>query len=69
MIAPAFVLQIKQLPAAAFASAVGMWATRLRCPSIKLRRLALMLLLTIPKAIAPRAKRLVTLSRTCFFQP
>src|SRR5450755_3803578 len=34
MIAPAFVLQIKQLPAAAaFASAVGMWATRLRCPS------------------------------------
>src|ERR1700682_2758999 len=32
-IPPAFVLQIKQLPAAAFASAVGMWATRLRCPS------------------------------------
>src|SRR6266851_8300564 len=30
---PAFVLQIKQLPAAAFASAVGMWATRLRGPS------------------------------------
>jgi transposase len=27
------VLQIKQLPAAVFASAVGMWATRLRCPS------------------------------------
>src|SRR4051794_41986527 len=25
--------QIKQLPLAAFASAVGMWATRLRCPS------------------------------------
>src|SRR6266550_1720610 len=33
VIAPAFVLQIKQLPAAAFAPAVGMWATRLRCPS------------------------------------
>jgi hypothetical protein len=28
-----FVFKIKQLPSAAFASAVGMWATRLRCPS------------------------------------
>jgi hypothetical protein len=33
VIAPAFALQIKQLRAAAFASAVGMRATRLRGPS------------------------------------
>ena len=33
VIAPAFVLQIKQLPVAPFAYAVGMWPTRLRCPS------------------------------------
>ncbi len=36
---------------------------------VKLRRLALMSSLPSPKAPAPRAKRLTSLSRTCFLQP
>src|SRR5271165_1283338 len=35
---------------------------------VELGRLALALLLAIPEPLAPRANRLATLSRTCFFQ-